>query len=73
MRTLLHVAPRVYSFPLFTTAFCERLLEELEHFEHSEVPKGRPNTMNNTGVSDNYKPIARGHSTRSKMSIGQCL
>ena len=47
------VAPRVYSFPIFTLAFCERLLEELEHFEQSEVPKGRPNTMNNTGVSRN--------------------
>ena len=63
------LAPRVYSFPLFTPAFCERFLEELEHFEQSEVPKGRPNTMNNTGVSDS-KANAYGHSSRLKMSVG---
>lgn len=27
------------------------LLEELDHFEKSDMPKGRPNTMNNYGVS----------------------
>ncbi|XP_008837529.1 2-oxoglutarate and iron-dependent oxygenase domain-containing protein 2 isoform X2 [Nannospalax galili] len=32
------------------SAFCQILLEELEHFEHSDMPKGRPNTMNNYGV-----------------------
>jgi len=25
-------------------------MEELEHFEDSDCPKGRPNTMNNYGV-----------------------
>ncbi|KPP74359.1 2-oxoglutarate and iron-dependent oxygenase domain-containing protein 2-like, partial [Scleropages formosus] len=30
--------------------FCRELIEELEHFEQSEAPKGRPNTMNNYGV-----------------------
>jgi hypothetical protein len=44
-------APNVYSFPVFTGAFCRHLMEELEHFEQSEVPKGRPNTMNKGGVS----------------------
>ena len=45
-------APNVYSFPVFTDAFCSLLMEELEHFEQSEVPKGRPNTMNKGGVRD---------------------
>lgn len=43
-------APRVYRFPVFTQDFCKDLVEELEHFEHSEAPKGRPNTMNNYGI-----------------------
>lgn len=44
-------APNVFSFPVLTGAFCDLLMEELEHFEQSEVPKGRPNTMNKGGVS----------------------
>lgn len=43
-------AVRVYRFPMFETSFCEELLEELEHFEQSSAPKGRPNTMNHYGV-----------------------
>ncbi|XP_060739539.1 2-oxoglutarate and iron-dependent oxygenase domain-containing protein 2 isoform X2 [Tachysurus vachellii] len=43
-------APRVYRFPVFTQDFCKDLVEELEHFECSEAPKGRPNTMNNYGI-----------------------
>ncbi|XP_007906038.2 2-oxoglutarate and iron-dependent oxygenase domain-containing protein 2 [Callorhinchus milii] len=43
-------ASGVYSFPVFTDEFCGRLIEELEHFESSDMPKGRPNTMNNYGV-----------------------
>ncbi|KAM9447142.1 2-oxoglutarate and iron-dependent oxygenase domain-containing protein 2 isoform 2-T2 [Clarias gariepinus] len=46
----IEAAPRVYRFPVFTQEFCNDLLEELEHFEHSEAPKGRPNTMNNYGI-----------------------
>ncbi|XP_077015811.1 2-oxoglutarate and iron-dependent oxygenase domain-containing protein 2 isoform X2 [Tamandua tetradactyla] len=40
---------RVFRVPVFTGPFCRALLEELEHFEHSDMPKGRPNTMNNYG------------------------
>ncbi|XP_072520924.1 2-oxoglutarate and iron-dependent oxygenase domain-containing protein 2 [Salminus brasiliensis] len=43
-------APRVYRFPVFTKDFCRDFVEELEHFEQSEAPKGRPNTMNNYGI-----------------------
>ncbi|XP_028270263.1 2-oxoglutarate and iron-dependent oxygenase domain-containing protein 2 [Parambassis ranga] len=43
-------APRVYRFPVFERSFCEELVEELEHFEQSSAPKGRPNTMNNYGI-----------------------
>ncbi|XP_069789649.1 2-oxoglutarate and iron-dependent oxygenase domain-containing protein 2 isoform X3 [Narcine bancroftii] len=43
-------AERVYSFPVFTWEFCSQLVAELENFEQSEMPKGRPNTMNNYGV-----------------------
>lgn len=43
-------AVRVYRFPVFEKSFCEELVEELEHFEKSSAPKGRPNTMNHYGV-----------------------
>jgi len=44
-------APGVFSFPVFTLSFCQQLMEELDHFEQTDIPKGRPNTMNNSGVS----------------------
>ncbi|XP_028852210.1 2-oxoglutarate and iron-dependent oxygenase domain-containing protein 2 isoform X2 [Denticeps clupeoides] len=43
-------APRVYRFPVFTKEFCRDLTEELEHFEQSGAPRGKPNTMNNYGI-----------------------
>ncbi|XP_041038470.1 2-oxoglutarate and iron-dependent oxygenase domain-containing protein 2 isoform X2 [Carcharodon carcharias] len=43
-------AERVYSIPVFTEEFCSQLIGELENFEQSNMPKGRPNTMNNYGV-----------------------
>ncbi|MBN3296594.1 OGFD2 protein, partial [Amia calva] len=43
-------AQRVYRFPVFTREFCTELIAELEYFEQSDAPKGRPNTMNNYGI-----------------------
>jgi hypothetical protein len=40
--------------PVFSAKFCQTLLEELEHFEQSDMPKGRPNTMNNHGVGEAF-------------------
>lgn len=51
---------RIYRLPVFTAPFCQALLEELEHFEHSDMPKGRPNTMNNYGVGEAPSGGARG-------------
>lgn len=45
-----HTASQVYIIPVFTQHFCERLIEELENFNMSSIPKGRPNTMNNHGI-----------------------
>lgn len=42
-------APGIFSFPMFTPAFCERLMQELRAFEASDLPKQRPNSMNNYG------------------------
>jgi len=43
---------RVYQLPVFTREFCQQFLEEIKHFEADDsLPKGRPNTMNNYGVS----------------------
>ena len=43
-------AKNVYAFQVFTPEFCEEFIEEINHFENTELPKGRPNTMNNFGV-----------------------
>ncbi|CAN0371681.1 unnamed protein product [Lampetra planeri] len=44
-------ADRVYVFPVFTEDFCRNFLEELQHFESSDMPKGKPNSMNTYGVN----------------------
>ncbi|XP_012819964.1 2-oxoglutarate and iron-dependent oxygenase domain-containing protein 2 isoform X3 [Xenopus tropicalis] len=41
---------RIYRLPVFIPEFCAKLVEELENFERSDLPKGRPNTMNNYGI-----------------------
>eukprot|EP00927_Polykrikos_kofoidii_P066169 TRINITY_DN61817_c0_g1_i1.p1 TRINITY_DN61817_c0_g1~~TRINITY_DN61817_c0_g1_i1.p1 ORF type:complete len:551 (+),score=77.36 TRINITY_DN61817_c0_g1_i1:142-1794(+) len=40
----------IYSFPLFTTAFCDMFIEEMDNFQASGLPAMRPNNMNNYGV-----------------------
>lgn len=41
---------RIFRLPVFTEEFCQAFIEELENFEQSDMPKGRPNSMNNYGV-----------------------
>ena len=41
-------------FPIFKKEFCQKLLKELENFEHSNMPREKPNTMNNYGVIINF-------------------
>ena len=43
-------AKNVFAFQVFTPEFCQEFIEEINHFENTELPKGRPNTMNNYGV-----------------------
>ena len=50
MFCILPTAKNVYAFQVFTPEFCEEFIEEINHFENIELPKGRPNTMNNYGV-----------------------
>ncbi|GMH40017.1 hypothetical protein BSKO_07921 [Bryopsis sp. KO-2023] len=40
----------VYSFPMFTEDFCDKLYNEIENLEASGLPKVGPNSMNNHGV-----------------------
>eukprot|EP00928_Gymnodinium_smaydae_P004187 TRINITY_DN11454_c0_g1_i3.p1 TRINITY_DN11454_c0_g1~~TRINITY_DN11454_c0_g1_i3.p1 ORF type:complete len:522 (-),score=136.21 TRINITY_DN11454_c0_g1_i3:93-1658(-) len=40
----------VFSFRLFTDAFCEMLVEEIFNFYASGLPAKRPNSMNNYGI-----------------------
>ncbi|CAH1800472.1 unnamed protein product [Owenia fusiformis] len=43
-------AESVFSMQVFTMDFCKVFIEEMEHFEKFDFPKGRPNTMNNYGI-----------------------
>lgn len=43
-------AANVFSLPVFTREFCGKFMEELEHFQSTDFPKGRPNTMNRGGL-----------------------
>ena len=45
-----HQAGEVYSFPLFTEAFCDTLLSEVFNFYRTGLPAKPPNSMNNYGV-----------------------
>ena len=44
------VVPGVYSFPLFTEAFCTALLDELDLLNAAGIPMRRPNGMNRYGA-----------------------
>ncbi|XP_029426841.1 2-oxoglutarate and iron-dependent oxygenase domain-containing protein 2 isoform X2 [Rhinatrema bivittatum] len=50
LRRIQPVSDRIYCLPVFIPEYCRDLVEELEMFEQSQMPKGRPNTMNNYGV-----------------------
>ena len=54
---LKHHPEDVYSFNMFSTDYCYKLSEELEHFQRSKMPKERPNSMNNYGVKGRNKII----------------
>lgn len=43
---LQELAPGIYAFDLFTPLFCRLLLEEIDSFEATSLPRRRPNTMN---------------------------
>lgn len=43
-------SPQVFSFDLFTSEFCEQLVEEVEAYEMTNLPRRRPNTMNMAGL-----------------------
>ncbi len=54
------VSNGVYSFPLFTSEFCTKLIGIIDSYEATDFPKRRPNTMNNYGLVINdvgLKPL----------------
>uniref|UniRef100_A0A6B2L3U1 Fe2OG dioxygenase domain-containing protein n=1 Tax=Arcella intermedia TaxID=1963864 RepID=A0A6B2L3U1_9EUKA len=40
----------VYSFNMLSQLYCQKLMEEIRNFENSDLPKQRPNSMNNYGL-----------------------
>ncbi len=49
-KLLAQPAPGVFVFPLFTLAFCDMLLAELDAYDASGLPTTRPNSMNRYGL-----------------------
>jgi hypothetical protein len=45
-----HLGAGVYRFPLFSAAFCEALCTAVDAYEATNLPRRRPNTMNNGGL-----------------------
>jgi len=43
-------APGVWAVPIFTPAFCEMVIQEVQHYEASGIPLRRPNGMNRYGA-----------------------
>ncbi|KAG8184682.1 hypothetical protein JTE90_013075 [Oedothorax gibbosus] len=41
---------QLYGFPIFAEEFCCLILKELDHYAESDLPKGKPNSMNKYGV-----------------------
>jgi hypothetical protein len=44
------VGPGIYAFDLFSSQFCDYLIDEVDSFESSKLPCRRPNTMNKLGL-----------------------
>ncbi|XP_047141969.1 2-oxoglutarate and iron-dependent oxygenase domain-containing protein 2 isoform X1 [Hydra vulgaris] len=42
--------PEVFRLRVFNKEFCHKMVEEIEHFNSTNFPKGRPNTMNTLGI-----------------------
>jgi hypothetical protein len=40
----------VFSFPIFSPKFCKMLMDEVDNYAASGLPKKRPNSMNNYGL-----------------------
>eukprot|EP00392_Amoebophrya_sp_AT5.2_P010961 g11034.t1 len=50
LRNATEGCPNVYSFPLFTDEFCDKLVAEVRGVHDSQLKVQRPNSMNNYGV-----------------------
>lgn len=44
------LAPGIFTFPCFTSEFCQMILEEVRHYQKSDLPERPPNSMNNYGL-----------------------
>ena len=44
------LGPGIFSFPCFTDEFCQMILEEVRHYQQSDLPERPPNSMNNYGL-----------------------
>jgi hypothetical protein len=44
------VSPGIFTFDLFTHAFCDLLVHEVDCYESTKLPRRRPNTMNTLGL-----------------------
>lgn len=59
-RLVTKVGPGIYAFELFTQAFCDLFVNEIDSFEASGLPCRRPNTMNKLGLVVNdigFEPL----------------
>ena len=65
-RDLVEEAPGVFSFELFSDAFCAAFLDEVDHYRNSGLPIRRPNSMNNYGPRRRVRPVRRREGARAR-------
>ena len=59
-RLVTKVGPGIFAFEIFTPAFCDLFVKEIDFFETSGLPCRRPNTMNRLGLVVNdigFEPL----------------
>ena len=49
-KSVTQIGKGLFTFPVFTKAFCEQLVSELKHFKQQDLPHRQPNSMNRHGI-----------------------
>ena len=49
-KSVTQIGKGLFTFPVFTKDFCEKLVSELKYFKNQDLPHRQPNSMNKHGI-----------------------